>query len=130
MNNLQEFQEKEKENFMKQIDESLTPSEQEYKEAVQKLVINKCEGNDQFNCNFCHNFAYDPLNCLNCEFVVCKQCFTNFKSIKELNLCALCGEPEPRKLVKYNNIRDYLEVKCGYENCFSPDEKILFKDYK
>ncbi len=61
------------------MEDEFSPTEEEYKEAVKHIKLCNIEGEDDFACNICGVFAYDPLNCPNCELVVCKSCFQKFE---------------------------------------------------
>ena len=56
-------------------------TEKEIEENIRKLKIDNEneELNKEFQCSICFCFAHDPINCVDCDFKACANCFDEYK---------------------------------------------------
>jgi hypothetical protein len=73
------------------LEQDLSPTDAEYEKYVKRVKVCDSENSKEFQCNTCYHFAFDPLNCSNCEFVCCKSCFEQFEILAGKNKCHQCG---------------------------------------
>ena len=63
---------------------------------VRKILIDlDNEENLKYGCYICRQFAFKPVNCSNCNFFACLECFNeHIRRIKDDN-CLKCGNNKP-----------------------------------
>lgn len=79
------FDELEKQKYVENVSLGLALTEKEYEMAEKKIKVCDEDLSSHFNCNTCWDFAHEPINCTNCEFVSCKSCFEKFRIINGKN---------------------------------------------